>query len=199
MFIDNRDGLVAALERLAATPELKLTHLNAFARAVLLSDELLASLQSSDPANPYGRNVIHACDVLECMVATWTPGVPCLPHDHGGAYGAVRVLQGEALHRIWSVKSGRLDTVHHHTASPGAVLTCGPSMVHSMGDHADQQPLVTLHLYTSAIDHMVVYDPATTTTHVVDGACGAWIPTPESGLLRSSRPGFFSRADLLAA
>jgi len=199
MVIATREGLIAALADLAATPGLQLAHLDVFAKHVRFSAELLCTLQSPDPTNPYGRNVIHACDALECMVATWTPGVPCLPHDHGGAFGAVRVLQGQALHRIWSVNSNRLDAVHHHTAAAGAVLRCGPSMVHSMEAHTDDQLLVTLHLYTSAIDHMVVYDQTTSTTHVVDGACGAWLPPRDSGLIRSSRAGFFSRADLQAA
>mgnify|MGYP000512720187 CR=1 FL=1 len=199
MFIDTRDALVAQLEKLAAIPGLTPSQMQAFATEVQLSEALLADLRRPDPTHPYGRNVVWACDVLECMVATWTPGTPCYPHDHGGSYGAVRVLQGQALHRIWSVQDNALEEVHHHPATPGDVLVCGPSMVHSMGDDAQPQGLMTLHLYTRAIDHMVVYDLTGHDTVVVEGSCGAWIPTEASGLLRSRIAGIHKRADLAAA
>ena len=72
-------------------------------------------------------------------------------------------------------------------------------MVHSMGDAADEGVLVTLHLYTKAIDHMVVYDRSNQTTHVVEGTCGAWVPSLESGLIRSSVTGIHRRQDLTGA
>lgn len=199
MFIETRAALKDALQRLARIPDLSLAHLQDFAARVTFSDDLLDALRKPDADHPYGRNVIHACDVLECMVATWTRDNPCSPHDHGGSYGAVRVLQGQARHRIWSVEDDRLHEVRQHPAVPGDVLACGPSMVHSMGDDNQPRGLVTLHLYTTAIDHMVVYDPTAHVTHVVEGSCGAWVPSQASGMLRSSTPGIHSRADLIAA
>ncbi len=199
MFIDTREALVAELQHLAKVPGLQLQHLRSFAAEVTFSESLLQQLQRPDPSHPYGRNVIHACDALECMVATWTPGVPCRPHDHGGSYGAVRVLQGQARHRIWNVANGRIEEVRHHPAVEGDVLACGPSLVHSMGDDGEPQGLMTLHLYTAAIDHMVVYNPEESITYVVEGSCGAWIPDERSGLLRSATPGIVRRSELLAA
>lgn len=199
MYIDTRAALVAELRRLAGTPDLQLPHLRAFAADVVLSDALLDDLTKVDLDNPYGRNVVHACEALECMVATWTRGLPCSPHDHGGSYGAVRVLRGQARHRIWSVSPGKLDEARAHTAVAGDVLACGPALVHSMGDDAEPQPLMTLHLYTQAIDHMVVYDLDHHDTCIVEGSCGAWIPAPESGLLRRRVAGILPRAEIRAA
>ena len=156
--------------------------------AVLGSDRLgneeVAKLARPDDSKPYGRHVLFANDVLEGMVAQWTPGIPCAPHDHGGSHGAVRVISGEAIHTVWAVEEGQLvamETTRHYA---GDILPAPPHMIHSMEDGGAEIPLVTLHLYTDAIDHMVVYDLEAHDTCVVDGSCGAWIPTDRTdGLL----------------
>ena len=199
MLIGTHTALVEALRALADTPDLTLRQLQDLAARLQLSDALQTELQSPDPTRPYGRNVLFANDVLECMVATWTPGKPCRPHDHGGSWGAVRILQGRAEHRIWRVAKGSMSARHVHTARSGDVLACGPSMVHSMGAHDGERTLQTLHLYTRSIDHMVVYDIENNRTHVVEGNCGAWIPDARSGLLRSTSPGLLGRSELRVA
>ena len=199
MFIETRADLISSLKRLAETPQLNLRSLQQFAEAIQLAPDLLAALKHPDAGNPYGRNVLYACPVLECMIATWTPAFPCRPHDHGGSRGAVRILQGRANHEVWHVDQGMLQSARVHTVAPGEVLACGPSLVHSMGAPKQGERLVTLHLYTRSIDHMIVYDHENRRTHVVEGSCGAWIPTYESGLLRSTHDGILSRAELRAA
>jgi len=199
MQIADREELLARCRELASTPGLRLAHLRAMAAEVVLSAELLAELHQPDPARPYGRHVLYADDKLEVMVATWTPGVPCLPHDHGGSYGAVRVLRGQAAHTVWRVSGGALEVAMSETTDPGQVMACGPDLVHSMGDNAASESLMTLHLYTAAIDHMVVYDVEAGDTCVVEGNCGAWIPEPDSGMLRSRNQGIHRRIELRAA
>jgi cysteine dioxygenase len=152
-----------------------------------------ARLAMPDDQRPYGRRVLFAGEGLEVMVATWTRGVSCAPHDHGGAFGAVQVLQGRARHRIWTVQDGALRLLKEHTAGPGDLLTCGPDMIHSMGDDGDDAPLMTLHLYTPSIDFMVVYDTDGDETLVVDGDCGAWVP--EAARVRSRAVGMMRRGD----
>jgi predicted metal-dependent enzyme (double-stranded beta helix superfamily) len=154
-----------------------------------LSDAEVASLARTDPSKPYGRRVVIDTDRLEGMVAQWTRGVPCAPHDHGGASGAVRVLRGEAVHTVWRVEGDDLVPVRTHRATPGDVLRCGPSMVHSMVDGGASEPLVTLHLYADPIDHMIVYDLDAGETYTVDGGCGAWVPHEQPELVRSRQEG----------
>jgi cysteine dioxygenase len=199
MPIDTHTALVAALRQLADTEDLNLKRIQAFAARIELTEDLQRHLQNPDPTHPYGRTVLFESESLECMVATWTPGMPCRPHDHGGSWGAVRILQGRARHRIWSLRNGQMTERRVHTASSGDVLACGPSMVHSMGVDDVDRMLLTLHLYTRSIDHMVVYDVENSRTHVVEGSCGAWIPDASSGLLRSSTPGLLCRTELCAA
>ena len=114
------------------------------------------------------------------------------PAHHGGAVGAVKVLQGRARHRVWSIEGGALVLAREHTVEPGEILACGPNLIHSMGDDGGDEPLMTLHLYTASIDFMMVYDDDT--THVVDGSCGAWVPWDRPEQIRQSLAGIVPRA-----
>lgn len=154
-----------------------------------ISRDSVASLARPDPDRPYGRRVLLANDQVEAMLATWTRGVPCAPHDHGGSVGGVRVLQGAALHRVWRVRDGQLQLVMEERVEAGHVLSCGADLVHSMVDAGHEDPLVTLHLYAGPIRYMVVYDLEGAQTLIVDGGCGAWLPWGEPHLIRAVLPG----------
>ena len=183
-------SLLARCEALTASTALSLSTLTRFAAEIQLSPGLVAQLAKPDPARPYGRRVVMSTDALEVMVATWTRGAPCAPHDHGGSVGAVRVLQGRSRHQVWTLTDGALAVRHAHDAAPGDVLSCGPYLVHSMADAGAALPLMTLHLYTGSIDHMLVYDLDEEATHVVEGTCGAWVPRGQPHLIRETVPGF---------
>lgn len=172
-----RDGPVEqrALQRVLAEAE--------------IGPDSIAALAKADPSRPYGRRVLLANEDVEAMLATWTRGVPCAPHDHGGSVGGVRVLQGAAHHRIWQVRDGALHLVAEERVEAGDILSCGPDLVHSMVDAGDADPLVTLHLYAGPIRYMVVYDLEQAQTVVVDGGCGAWLPWDEPHLIRAVLPG----------
>ena len=133
------------------------------------------ALVNWDPKRPYGRRVLHESATLEAMIAGWSRGHACAPHDHGGSIGAIRILEGSAEHTVWEVVDGELQatakTVHHKDE----VLPAAAHLIHSMRS-IGEQPLVTLHLYTDPIAEMVVYDLASGRTLAVDGSCGAWIP-----------------------
>ena len=184
--------LVDPCVALSSAPGLGLSELRALSSRLVVDADQRAALALPDPAHPYGRRVLLAADRLEAMVATWTRGVFCNPHDHGGAVGAVKVLQGRARHRVWSIEDGALVLAREHTVEPGEVLACGSNLIHSMGDDGGDEPLMTLHLYTASIDFMMVYDDDT--THVVDGSCGAWVPRDRPDQIRQSLAGIVPRA-----
>lgn len=159
--------------------------------------ELRAALRP-DPGRPYGRLVFLGTAAVEGMLATWTPGASCAPHDHGGSSGGVRVLRGVAVHRVYQVTGGALSLVAEERCAAGAVLAFGAGLIHSMGDLGGDEPLVTLHVYAGPIPHMVVYDLARRETLLVDGGCGAWVPDDPNQLL-GRRAGFVSPCALLAS
>jgi predicted metal-dependent enzyme (double-stranded beta helix superfamily) len=144
----------------------------------------------SDEARPYGRNVLWSEAGLEVMVARWTPGLWCAPHDHGGAMGVVLVLQGAAMHRVWSLQGPALVVANEHRIQVGDVLRCPPSAIHSM--RADAGELVTLHAYAPGIASMMVYDVGGRESLEVDGGCGAWVPMEDAVVRRW--PGFVGLA-----
>lgn len=162
-----------------------------------LTATALSTLTRPDPTRPYGRRVLQSGPHVEAMLATWTPGVPCAPHDHGGSVGGVAVVQGEAVHRVWRVTDGALRPVLAERVGTGGLLSCGPDLVHSMEDGGAEQPLVTLHLYAGPIDHMVVYDLEQGRTLVVEGGCGAWVPDDQPELIRAVHDGLRSPEDAL--
>ena len=144
-------------------------------------------LYAPDLKKPYGRNVVFAENELEAMVATWTPGLFCAPHDHGGSAGAVRILQGRARHTLWRVHGEQLVKIHEHDAVQGDTLCCEPNLIHSLGDAGAEDgsdgALKTLHMYTASIEHMVVYDLPHQRTLIVNGSCGAWVPHDEPAMI----------------
>ncbi|MCB9761764.1 MAG: cysteine dioxygenase family protein [Alphaproteobacteria bacterium] len=157
--------------------------------AVELSGEALREAQRPDPRRPYGRRVFLDTPVMEGMLATWTPGAWCAPHDHGGSVGGVRVLQGRARHRVFCVRDGGLALLREEQIEAGAVISCGPSLVHAMRCDGGDAGLVTLHLYAGPIPWMTVYDVEGQETLQVSGGCGAWIPHDQPELIRARAPG----------
>ena len=138
-----------------------------------------------DPSKPYGRHVLLGTDKIEAMMATWTPRTWCAPHDHGGSIGGVRVLRGRARHRVFRIADGQLQLVREETVEEGGILRCGPTLVHQM--RAEDEVLVTLHLYAGPIEFMRVYEGDR--TWIVDGGCGAWVPHDQPEFLRGSEEG----------
>lgn len=180
------DELLQRARALASAPDL--STLTDWLADVPVDARQLARVRRADPDKPYGRNVLLETDHVEGMVATWTPGVWCAPHDHGGSVGGVRVLQGAAEHRVFRVRDGELELVRQERVQAGDVMRCGSTLVHAMCDGGEDEPLMTLHMYAGPIDHMVVYDVENQRTLVVDGGCGAWVPS-EPRLIRSTHDG----------
>lgn len=164
--------------------------LAALAEGIELDDAALAEVLQIDEGKPYGRRVLLDGEHLEAMIARWTPGTPCAPHDHGDSAGVVRLLRGAARHQRWRVADGQCAPVDDERIEAGHVLSCGPKMVHSMGCAGDAEPLVTLHFYMGPIPHMMVWDVDAGRTYKVNGGCGAWVPHDAPELIEAAADGF---------
>ncbi|MFT5584336.1 MAG: putative metal-dependent enzyme (double-stranded beta helix superfamily) [Cognaticolwellia sp.] len=51
---------------------------------------------------PYGRRILHTSSAGEVLLLQWAAGIATAPHDHGGARGWVRVLQGRIEEQRYS-------------------------------------------------------------------------------------------------
>jgi predicted metal-dependent enzyme (double-stranded beta helix superfamily) len=187
-----QESLQGLLEVSSQANPVEFSVLTQFLKGDNLDFGAFIGVANPDSSNPYGRQVLVNTPALEVMVASWTRGMVCAPHDHGGSLGAVRVLQGRARHWMWRCEDGQLSVTHEETVEAGGVMSCGANLIHSMGDDGAELPLVTLHMYTAGIDHMVVYDVQGERTLVVDGGCGAWVPTAEPQMIRHEGQGFLS-------
>jgi len=139
------------------------------------------------PGEPYGRTLVHADDAHEMILMRWRPGMPCAPHDHGGASGVIHLLEGVFTERVYAREGDRLIVVAERTVTAPAVVTVGPGHLHDMScDRAG----ASLHVYRPRIAAMRVYDLARREALVVSDDCGAWIPSdPTLILAREPGPG----------
>jgi predicted metal-dependent enzyme (double-stranded beta helix superfamily) len=179
--------VTSLIERLRSAPR-DAARLPDWLAALRIDPDEIAELRVADASHPYGRRVVVEEADLEAMIATWTPGARCAPHDHGGAVGAVRVLVGACVHTCYAPEDHVLRPVLTERRVAGDVLCATSDLVHAMQDVGDE-PLVTLHVYVPGIPRMVVYDEAGARTLVVRGGCGAWMPDHPADVLRSL-PGF---------
>jgi Cysteine dioxygenase type I len=143
-----------------------------------------------EAAVPYGRRVLVAADGVELMVAGWSRGRPCAPHDHGPGLGAVRVLQGRARHRGYALVDGVLRPGDDEVLQAGTVLRCPRGWIHQMEDDGEALPLVTLHLYAGPTSPMTVYDLEHKRTQWLDSTCGAWPRALGDAAVLRWAPGF---------
>ena len=91
--------LRARCEGLAAHGAPALSELCALLDEVRFDPAGIPQLSAAEPGCPYGRHVLLATPAIEVMIATWARDRLCIPHDHGGSVGGVKVLQGAARHR----------------------------------------------------------------------------------------------------
>lgn len=181
-------SLVDQIARLASTvlekPEIRTKDLIGFLRTIELTSSEVECLKFPDSMHPYGRQVLFNHPRLEVMIATWTRGMPCAPHDHHESRSAIRILQGRSHHRMFHCIDGELVETLSERKEKGDVLLCPPRQIHAMGDDAAEDVLVTLHVYAGSIDNMVVY--AENETLIVSGSCGAWVPETQVNILGHS-------------
>lgn len=179
-----REKILKHCQTLLAVSEIRTRDLVQLLEQIELTPEEIQHLSQADGSKPYGRNVLFNHPRLEVMIATWTRGIPCAPHDHSVSRSAIRVLQGRSHHRLFKVDNYQLVETLSERKSAEDVIRCAPLQVHAMEDDGADAPLITLHAYSGGIDTMLVYDNGT--TMIVSGECGAWVPESAEYILQSS-------------
>jgi len=143
----------------------------------------------ADGGRPYGRTLLAESRDFEVVVAHWNGQDGCLPHDHGGSRGVVRVLEGAALVQNYVAPEANHGSVPLTPLGPPRSLRCGesiavtPDVVHSM--KPVQAGLVTLHIYAGPVRGMRVFD-LERRKGIRVGDCGAWWPTREEERLTNA-------------
>ena len=110
-------------------------------------DELKPHLRFGEEC--YHRNLLHLGEGYAALLLCWKPGQASPIHDHRGSACALKVLQGTASERRYTVgPSGRLDPQSESTYGTGAVCGTYDADIHTMFNQDPSTNLVTLHVYT---------------------------------------------------
>lgn len=134
----------------------------------------------------YARHSIHRTELFDVILLCWKPGQVSPVHNHQGNSGWVRVLRGrmEETHFLapdWVIAGVPMpgdefdiddDGVGHglklrrgehfvHAAGPAVCSVDRQRPIHQLGNpryHADDEPAVTLHVYSRPHDACLTFD-----------------------------------------
>jgi Uncharacterized conserved protein, contains double-stranded beta-helix domain len=88
---------------------------------------------------------------LEVWLVTWPPGATTDWHDHGAAAGAVVVVRGELIDRLW--KGG---SEHWRELTNGDEIAIAPQTAHNLTNVGDEVA-ITIHAYSPGLAEMTPY------------------------------------------
>jgi hypothetical protein len=101
---------------------------------------------------------ISTAHPVEAWLIEWPPDTGLELHDHGGAAGALHVVQGTLLEaQVDRVVAGPM---HYHRVSRGGAITFGPATVHDVVNPTTEVA-VSVHVYAPALTSMTFYDHRT--------------------------------------
>ncbi|MGZ4681802.1 MAG: cysteine dioxygenase [Acidimicrobiales bacterium] len=93
-------------------------------------------------------------DGAEAWVISWAPGTGLGLHDHGGAAGALVVVQGSLVEQ-W--RTGRdPDRLRTHRLTTGSVVAFDADHVHEVTNR-DAEPAVSIHVYAPSLERMTFF------------------------------------------
>jgi cysteine dioxygenase len=144
----------------------------------------------------YARHLIHRTELFEVMLLCWQPGQLSPVHNHQGNSGWVRVLRGRMEETHFSppdwvvagvpMPNGSFDIddegVGHgialkrgqelvHVAGPAVCSVDRKRPIHQLGNprrHADDEPAVTLHVYSRPHGSCLTFDVERATCRRID-------------------------------
>lgn len=144
------------------------------------------------PEDSYGRTMAYKGPNFEIMVMSWLPGDFSGLHDHGYTqWGAVQVF-GNAEHATFRLEDSRISTLARWQMKPYEVIGVHHDLIHQMGNPADGDPFLSLHVYGEPIEMESITGDARVfelykgQIQRVDGGVFFGLP-PE--LVKSSQPG----------
>lgn len=156
-----------------------LEHFDQYTEQIPL-DKLVAGLQDvavdMDALAPYlrfgrtgyQRNLLHEGPGYQALILCWRNGQRSPIHDHRGSTCGVRVLEGAAFETLFErTAQGFIYPVKTVIHEPGSVCGSEDADIHQMSNLSeDGGDLVTLHVYSPALNTMGRYTLEGTTREV---------------------------------
>lgn len=171
-----QDGLTGARELFSAIRAPTPAMLHDALMALQVDIDALEEIAGPAGSFPYGRKVLFSNSTVELLVMNWAPLQECAPHDHGMSFGWIKILDGTARHRLYTLDHRDTPAAYlERTEHTGHAYFAPRGQVHQMGNGGSGR-LLTLHLYAPPISGMQVYDLERCRACTVSDDCGAWWP-----------------------
>jgi len=129
--------------------------------------DVLGPLVAFDPRG-YVRKRLYRDERWELLLLCWLPGQHTVVHDHGGSWGAMRILSGELFEsRYVAAGEGQpLRVTIEQTCGAPAALGEGVETIHRNENRAGV-PAISLHMYSPPLTVLNSFDLATGAHHEV--------------------------------
>lgn len=120
----------------------------------------------------YARNLIRGNEHYHALLLCWRSGQRTPVHNHPGAVGGVRVLQGVATETLFEfTPSGQIKATSSRELPSGGVVTLEDPYVHQVSNlQAPGSDVITLHVYSPPLLAMDTYS-------ITDRHVGEFRPT----------------------
>lgn len=138
-------------------------------------DYLMGKAVGAKKNQPYGRNVLHACEHGEVLLVSWLKDKFTALHDHGSGSGVICFYKGQCREEYWKWDSENgLEFLTKTMRREGEVCEVREKEIHrvkAMSSHT-----LSLHFYIPGSNSMRVFNPAKKCFYIVTDDCGAWEP-----------------------
>ena len=153
-----RPPLEALVELDRYTDRIPLGELQRWLERTELTLEHVRPFLRFDPGH-YVRNLMYAGPCYQALVLCWKSGQRSPIHDHTGSSCAVKVIEGVATETTFArAANGMLFAVSSRQLAAGHTCASQDDDVHQMSNlQADEQDLITLHIYSPALVYMNMY------------------------------------------
>lgn len=117
----------------------------------------------------YTRNLVHRCGDFELLLLAWGAGQSSPIHDHSSQQCWMAVLDGVVEEVHFRQREGAAPvSANPRRFQPGQVAYIEDEIALHLVRPADNQPAVSLHLYSNPIDSCRIYDPASDEVSRID-------------------------------
>lgn len=122
------------------------------------ADDLARFVRFSDSG--YTRNAVRGGRWYQVWVLCWKNGQRSPIHDHRGSTCGVRILRGTATQTLFvHAPNGHIKAVCSDDFGPGSIVGSVDQDMHQVSNlQAGDADLVTLHVYSPPLTHMVTYN-----------------------------------------
>jgi hypothetical protein len=116
----------------------------------------------------YVRKRLYRNSQWEMLLLCWLPGQKTVIHDHGGSWGATRVLSGcltESLFR-WRERAASLSRKASRTLKTAQITVETDATIHQV-ENGGGTPAISLHIYSPPLVQFHSYHAQLGTRHTV--------------------------------